>query len=1510
MKYFFILMVLLTALSFSLNAQIIIPFTVDSNTVALWHFDEGTGNVLYDASFYHNNGNIHNAEWVQGKYGTALHFDGISSVVELVNSNSLKLQDEFTIEAWVSFDTLEFEPMIPPQSPSPVILGNLGPYPYGGGYQLDLTQDAGLRFSYRSGTPISRFSNTYTITSTNRFYHIASVYQRIDSLTIIKLYVDKILVDSSVFAEQIHYTSTPKFFLGTNRDGRAAGSRGVRELPGIIDEVRISKIAKTPSEFTTDYVGVTPSALDFGHVNVGESATLQFTLFNTSTSDTITVQTLSISNNKFSINDTSGIIPPGNELEFGVTYSPLILGVDAGTINIEFTPSNYSDVSIALVGKGITTEVDTNVVALWHFDEGSGNILHDASLYGNDGEIYDGEWVDGKSGSALRFNGFSTFIELANSPSLQLENEFTIEAWVSLDTLEFERMSPPQESSPVILGNLGPYPYGGGYQIDLTSDAGLRFSYRTGGENISRFSNTYPVNTTHRFYHVVSVYKRVDSLTTIKFYVDGLLVDSTVFVEPIHYNSSDKFYFGTNRDGRAAGSWGIRELPGTIDEVKISKVAREPNEFVIASLTPVPSKIDFGFVKVGEVKTREVTLYNTSDSTVITIESIEVTNSMFTVNVSTGPVPPQSSVTFDVTYAPTSLHVDKGIIRFVLSNADVDETTLQLLGKSYNDEIDTNVVALWHFDEGSGNILHDASLFQNDGTIHNAEWVEGQNGSALHFNGVSSFVDIANSASLKQEKEFTIEAWVSFDTLQFEPMDPPHSPSPVILGNLGPYPYGGGYQIDLTQDAELRFSYRTGTPISQFSNTYSITDVYRFYHVASVYQRIDSLTVIKLYVNGFLVDSSVFDEPIHYTATNKFYLGTNIDGRASGSFGVRELPGTLDEIKISRIARDPSTFGLNQLVASKSNLDFGVILLGDTSTEQITVTNTSYTKSFTVNVQGLLHPEISVDQASFELLPRSHQVLTVTYLPTDTLLDSTSFTFTPSDTSINSVIVTVVGEAKVLSEAPIITTINDIPDDQGGQVRIIWLPSKYENSFELLQVEEYSVWRKVEDGIPNEIQNAPEGVPFYMGERQMVLLDDELWDFIVSMPAVDFKKYSFVAPTLYNSTLNTLRLSTFRTAAHATTGEDFFSTPVSGYSLDNIYPAPPQSVNTIIQSDHIQIQWAEVTDIDVSSYSIYRSTRSDFNPLQTSHVGNSTMPEFNDTEVIIGTQYFYAVTTVDASGNESRNAVTTAGITLTEMGTSSISIGEGWNMVSVPRMVPDFSTSAVYPTAVSNAFEYSHGYNNVNTFSLGEGYWMKFHSVQALNLQGYTIPIATIAVSAGWNMLGSISASVPVENITSEPPGIVTSQFFGYSSGYFTSLTIEPGKAYWVKVNQSGTFTLSSEATVSANNAIRIVPTNELPPSPPQGMEHELPTNFALEQNYPNPFNPVTTLRYQLPVSNYVTLKIYNILGQEIRTLVDGVQDAGFKTVEFEASSLPSGLYFYKLQAGTFNKMKKMILMR
>jgi hypothetical protein len=89
-----------------------------------------------------------------------------------------------------------------------------------------------------------------------------------------------------------------------------------------------------------------------------------------------------------------------------------------------------------------------------------------------------------------------------------------------------------------------------------------------------------------------------------------------------------------------------------------------------------------------------------------------------------------------------------------------------------------------------------------------------------------------------------------------------------------------------------------------------------------------------------------------------------------------------------------------------------------------------------------------------------------------------------------------------------------------------------------------------------------------------------------------------------------------------------------------------------------------------------------------------------------------------------------------------------------------------------------------------------------------------------------------------------------------------------------------------------------------------VPALFRLEQNYPNPFNPTTTIRYALPRRSHVSLTVYTTLGQQVATLVNESQDAGYHDVRFDGSGLASGVYFCRLKAGGYVETKKLLLAR
>ncbi len=161
--------------------------------------------------------------------------------------------------------------------------------------------------------------------------------------------------------------------------------------------------------------------------------------------------------------------------------------------------------------------------------------------------------------------------------------------------------------------------------------------------------------------------------------------------------------------------------------------------------------------------------------------------------------------------------------------------------------------------------------------------------------------------------------------------------------------------------------------------------------------------------------------------------------------------------------------------------------------------------------------------------------------------------------------------------------------------------------------------------------------------------------------------------------------------------------------------------------------------------------------------------------------------------------------------------------------------------------------------------------------------------------------------------GMGTQKYSGSLLTYTDNSVIVQGKFddcastsyYYVKGTISGTSTLSGASNKVAVNNSNISWKQGRP-----DIQAELPTETKLKNNYPNPFNPVTVINYSLAEDLYVVLKVYDVLGREVATLVDGFETAGYRIAQFDASALPSGVYIYKFTAGRVTDVKKMLLIR
>ena len=351
----------------------------------------------------------------------------------------------------------------------------------------------------------------------------------------------------------------------------------------------------------------------------------------------------------------------------------------------------------------------------------------------------------------------------------------------------------------------------------------------------------------------------------------------------------------------------------------------------------------------------------------------------------------------------------------------------------------------------------------------------------------------------------------------------------------------------------------------------------------------------------------------------------------------------------------------------------------------------------------------------------------------------------------------------------------------------------------------------------------------------------------------------------------------------------------------------------------------------------------------------------------------------------------------------------GWNMISIPFEMDNAEKTYLFPSATSNTFGYENQYVVCDSIETGNGYWLRFSDADTLELCGIINP-DMLDVQTGWNMVGTFEFNLPINQITSEPPGIIVSNFFGFNNGYQTASSLQPGKGYWVKVNSNGQLIYNRLQKRSGTDIYADASTDwgkiiisdknwssttlliadksadltfyELPPLPPAGVfdvrfstskiaeridspkdilinsaqypvvlrvegtsvkvkdkidgkrvdkllksgeeliitdpninvvevvGELIPDKFELSQNYPNPFNPSTMIRFALPVDSKVRISLFNILGELVTDITNQEYDAGYHQLLFTANGLASGVYFYRIEAGKFIDVKKLILLK
>lgn len=222
---------------------------------------------------------------------------------------------------------------------------------------------------------------------------------------------------------------------------------------------------------------------------------------------------------------------------------------------------------------------------------------------------------------------------------------------------------------------------------------------------------------------------------------------------------------------------------------------------------------------------------------------------------------------------------------------------------------------------------------------------------------------------------------------------------------------------------------------------------------------------------------------------------------------------------------------------------------------------------------------------------------------------------------------------------------------------------------------------------------------------------------------------------------------------------------------------------------------------------------------------------------------------------------------------------------------------SIYTRAISANGEVFGGDVVNNAYPFGVGFIVKVENIVPVELTSFTAEATNNSVSLSWSTATEINNSGfeierKSQNTDWTSIGFVAgsgttteSRDYSYSDNSVTSGSY----SYRLKqIDFDGSFTYSNVVEVEVNS----------------------PAQYSLDQNYPNPFNPTTTVNYTLPEANFITLAVYNSLGEKVNSLVNEVVSAGKHTLDFNAGNLSSGIYFLRMEAGSFVSTKKITLMK
>jgi fibronectin type 3 domain-containing protein len=717
----------------------------DTSTVLLMHFNQPGATIVNDVSGHGYHGQISGGSFVDGRFGKAFESSSLCPI-NVPTVPSIGLENSFTIEAWVKLNAI-------PQCWCEIV--NI-PW-ISMSVNSDLSANMGCSLVDGTGGGVGTPSSVLTV---GNWCHLAAVFDNGTS----KIYVNGILKGSQSYGLSMQTTTGGGNMLNYHCSGY---------FPGAIDEVRISKVARQPSEFGFQMppknltVTNTKSAIRISWQNGGGGVSLmRYRIYRGPDSLNVTL-----------LDSVTALTYDDNLAVAGRLYCYRISAVDSSGFQISKGNSVYA--MIPLVGEYAT---DTATVLLMHLDQDSGTVAGDISSNGYHGRLTSGSFVNGRFGKAYQ-PAISNGIYLPNIPTTGLETQQTLEAWIKLNKT-------PDDWSEIF-----GLPYMNfGVNTDLSISGGFTLADGS-GQGIGTSSNTLTIG---KWHHLARTYEN----GVAKIYVDGVLCSMRSYGQSLRMGGGG---------GSLATSNNNNVFPGCIDEVRVSRVARQPAQFGLqlqpkglTSVNSGPNVLLSWENGGGGVPCMRYRIYRGADS--VTVAVIDST----------------VSLTYDDTKAETGklyfyrvASVDS--TGFEGPQSAAVHTTVRVKGEYASD---TSTVLLMHMDQSGGLGVFDESPNNFHGQMSSGSFVPGRFGNAFQ-PGNSDGMWFNTISTVGMENQFTIEMWVKFTDLNKWGSRVINIPSMWT-------------NINSDFSYNLNFSLADGSGAGAWSPSFALS-VGKWYHIAGVF---------------------------------------------------------------------------------------------------------------------------------------------------------------------------------------------------------------------------------------------------------------------------------------------------------------------------------------------------------------------------------------------------------------------------------------------------------------------------------------------------------------------------------------------------------------------------------------------------------------------------------------------------------------------------------------------------